>query len=167
MTATLAPTRTVRLADYGDRADAALIVTLLDSYARDPMGGGKALDEAVRQRLVSALAVFPGAFTVLAFEGEEVLGLANCFTGFSTFAARPLINIHDLVVSPGHRGKGIGRTLMQAVEAEARTRGACKITLEVLSGNAPAKALYASLGYGNYALDPEVGTAQFWEKKLP
>lgn len=157
----------VRPADYGREAHAAAIVALLDAYARDPMGGGRGLDDAVRERLVPALAAFPGAFSLLAFEGEEAVGLANCFTGFSTFAARPLVNIHDLAVSPGHRGKGIARALMQAVEAKARTRGACKITLEVLGGNAPARALYASLGYGNYALDPEAGTAQFWEKKLP
>lgn len=157
----------VRLADYGNRGDAAAIVALLDAYARDPMGGGRGLDEAVRERLVPALGAFPGAFSLLAFDGDEAVGLANCFTGFSTFAARPLVNIHDIVVSPGHRGKGIGRALMLAVEAEARARGACKVTLEVLGGNAPAKALYASLGYGNYALDPEAGTAQFWEKKLP
>lgn len=167
MTDTLAPALTVRLADYGNKGDATLIVALLDAYARDPMGGGKGLDEGVRKRLIPALAVVPGAFSLLAFDEGEALGLANCFTGFSTFAARPLVNIHDLVVSPGHRGTGIGRMLMQAIEAEASARGACKITLEVLSGNAPAKALYASLGYGNYALDPEAGTAQFWEKKLP
>ena len=158
---------TVRLADYGYEGDAAAVVALLDAYARDPMGGGEGLDEAVRGRLVPALDAFRGAFTLLAFDGDEPVGLANCFTGFSTFAARPLVNIHDLVVSSDHRGKGIGRALMQAVEAEARARGACKVTLEVLSGNAPAKALYASLDYGNYALDPEKGTAQFWEKKLP
>src|SRR3546814_6803277 len=60
-----------------------------------------------------------------------------------------------IAVKPGLRGKGVGRALMQAVEDEARVRGACKITLEVLGGNARAKGLYASLGYGNYALDPE------------
>lgn len=168
MTETLAAiTVTVRLADYGRNGDAAHIVALLDAYARDPMGGGAGLDEAVRDRLAPALDAFPGAFSLLAFEGDEAIGLANCFTGFSTFAARPLVNIHDLVVSPEHRGKGIGRALMQAIEAQARARGACKITLEVLGGNATAKALYASLGFGNYALDPEAGTAQFWEKKLP
>lgn len=172
MTATLASPEpvedlTVRLADYADESDGRSLVALLDSYARDPMGGGKGLDEAVRKDLVPALDVFPGAFTLLAFAGDEPVGLANCFTGFSTFAARPLVNIHDLVVSPGHRGKGIARRLMQAVETEARARGASKITLEVLSGNAPARALYGSLDYGNYALDPEAGTAQFWEKKLP
>lgn len=172
MTGTLASIQpaeglTVRLADYGHEADADLIVALLDTYARDPMGGGKGLDEAVRQRLVPALNVFPGAFTLLALDGNEAVGLANCFTGFSTFAARPLVNIHDLVVSSGQRGRGIGRALMRAVEDEASARDACKVTLEVLGGNAPAKALYASLGYGIYALDPEAGTAQFWEKKLP
>ncbi|WP_207079608.1 GNAT family N-acetyltransferase [Sphingomonas sp. IC081] len=168
--ATLAPAMTakiaVRLADYADAADAARVVALLDSYARDPMGGGKPLSDDVRARLVSGLAAHPGAFSLLAFAGDEALGLANCITGFSTFAARPLVNIHDMAVLPEARGKGVGRALMLAVEAEARTRGACKITLEVLSGNSAAKGLYAALGYGDYALDPQAGTALFWEKKL-
>ncbi|WP_395329659.1 GNAT family N-acetyltransferase [Novosphingobium sp. BL-8H] len=164
--ATLASTITVRLADYADAADAARVVALLDSYARDPMGGGKALSDDVRERLVPGLAAHQGAFSLLAFDGDEALGLANCITGFSTFAARPLVNIHDMAVLPEARGRGVGRALMLAVEAEARTRGACKITLEVLSGNATAKGLYAALGYGDYALDPQAGTALFWEKKL-
>ena len=164
--ATLAPTVTVRLADYVDAADAARVVALLDSYACDPMGGGKPLSEDVRERLVPGLAAHPGAFSLLAFAGDEALGLANCITGFSTFAARPLVNIHDMAVLPEARGKGLGKALMLAVEAEARKRGACKITLEVLSGNDTAKGLYAALGYGDYALDPQAGTALFWEKKL-
>lgn len=164
--ATLAPTLTVRLADYADAGDAARVVALLDSYARDPMGGGKPLSEDVRERLVPGLAAHPGAFSLLAFEGDDAVGLANCITGFSTFAARPLVNIHDMAVLPAARGRGVGRALMLAVEEEAGARGACKITLEVLSGNATAKGLYASLGYGDYALDPEAGTALFWDKKL-
>lgn len=160
------PVVTVRLADYGDAADAAAVVDLLDAYARDPMGGGAPLAGAARERLVPLLAGHGGAFTLLAFVDGEAAGLANCFTGISTFAARPLVNIHDIAVAPGRRGLGIGKALMRAVEDEARARGACKITLEVLSGNATAKALYAAMGYGDYALDPEAGTAQFWEKKL-
>ncbi len=171
MTGLLAPIAavrpvSVRLADYADAADAARVVALLDSYARDPMGGGQGLADDVRARLVSGLAAHPGAFSLLAFAGEEAVGLANCITGFSTFATRPLVNIHDMAVLPGQRGQGIGRALMLAVEAEAKTRGACKITLEVLSGNDAAKGLYAALGYGDYALDPQAGTALFWEKKL-
>jgi len=159
-------TVTVRLADYGFEPDAAAVVALLDAYSRDPMGAGAPLDPAVRERLVPALNAVPGAFSLLAFENEEAVGLANCFTGFSTFKARPLVNIHDLAVLPGRRGKGVGRALMQAVEDEARARGACKVTLEVLSGNETARALYAACGYAGYALDPDKGTAQFWEKTL-
>jgi ribosomal protein S18 acetylase RimI-like enzyme len=157
---------TITLADYADPRDAADLLTALDAYARDPMGGGKALAADVRDRIVPGLAATAGAFSLIARIDGEVVGIANCFTGFSTFAARPLVNIHDLGVLPGHRGRGIGRAMFGAIEAEARKRGACKVTLEVLSGNEPAKALYCSLGYGDYALDPAAGTAQFWEKKL-
>ena len=64
------------------------------------------------------------------------------------------------------RGAGSFGTLLAAVEAEALKRGAIKITLEVLSGNHPAKALYAANGYGDYQLDPAAGQALFWQKRL-
>lgn len=153
-------------ADFTDPADAAALVTVLDAYARDPMGGGEPLSEDVRARLAPALAEFPGAFALIARLDGEPVGLATCFMGFSTFAAQPLVNVHDVSVVPGHRGKGVARALFAAIEAEARARGACKITLEVLSGNHRAKQLYASLGYGDYQLDPASGHALFWQKKL-
>ena len=153
-------------ADFADPADAAALVEVLDAYARDPMGGGEPLSDEVRARLGPALAEVPGAFAFIARLDGEAVGAATCFMGFSTFAARPLVNIHDVSVLPAYRGRGIARKLFTAIEDEARRRGACKVTLEVLSGNERAKALYASLGYGNYALDPAAGTAQFWEKKL-
>ncbi|EJL27732.1 N-acetyltransferase [Novosphingobium sp. AP12] len=153
-------------ADFADPADAAALVEVLDAYARDPMGGATPLRADVRDRLVPAMAEVPGAFALLARIGGEAVGLATCFMGFSTFAARPLVNIHDVSVIPGYRGKGIARALFAAVEDEARRRGACKVTLEVLSGNHRAKELYASLGYGDFQLDPEAGTALFWQKRL-
>jgi GNAT superfamily N-acetyltransferase len=163
---TLAPELTVEPADYGDLLAAADILLLLDAYARDPMGGGEPLADDVRERLVPALAEQPGAFSLVARLEGEPAGLANCFTGFSTFAARPLVNVHDMVVLPHLRGRGIGKALFAAIEDEARKRGACKITLEVLSGNEVAKRLYASLGYGDYQLDPAAGQALFWQKRL-
>lgn len=163
---TLSQPLTVRLADYGDAFDAGALFMLLDTYAKSVQGGGKALDPALREKLAPALAKVPGAFTIFAMEGGTPIGLANCLTGFSTFACAPLVNIHDMAVVPVRRGCGVGRALMRAVEAEAKKRGACKITLEVLAGNEGAKALYASEGYATYALDPAMGSAQFWEKKL-
>ena len=160
-TATLA----ISLADYADPRDAADVVALLDAYARDPMGGGSPLAHDVKARLASDLAANPQAFSLLARIDDMAVGLANCFMGYSTFAAAPLVNIHDLAVLPGHRGAGIGKALMAAVEAEALKRGACKVTLEVLSGN-PARHLYAREGYGDYQLDPATGHALFWQKRL-
>ena len=163
---TLAPALTIDLADYRDPRDAADVVALLDAYARDPMGGGVPLEDAVKARLAGDLAANPHAFSLLARLEGEAVGLANCFMGYSTFAAAPLVNIHDFTVMRGHRGTGIGKALMAAIEAEALKRGASKVTLEVLSGNHPAKALYASQGYGDYQLDPASGQALFWQKRL-
>ncbi|WP_245626691.1 GNAT family N-acetyltransferase [Croceicoccus naphthovorans] len=158
---------TVTLADYSDPQDAAALIDLLDVYARDPMGGGAPLSDKARNELPTALAAHPGAFSLIA-RGEDgmAVGLANCFTGFSTFACAPLVNIHDLSVRPGQRDRGVGRALLRAVDAEAKKRGACKVTLEVLSGNERARALYASEGFAGFALDPAKGSAQFWEKAL-
>lgn len=153
-------------ADYDDPAHGAAIVELLDVYARDAMGGGTPLCEEVKTALVPGLAANPCAFSLLAFVGADAAGLANCFFGFSTFAAKPLVNIHDIVVRPEGRGGGIARALFAEVESIAAARGACKITLEVLSGNEPAKALYASMGYGDYVLNPHMGSALFWQKRL-
>ncbi|NBB25129.1 GNAT family N-acetyltransferase [Porphyrobacter sp. SLTP] len=163
---TLAPALTIDLADYADPRDAADVVALLDAYARDPMGGGAPLREEVKARLTGDLAANSHAFSMLARIDGEAVGLANCFMGYSTFAAAPLVNIHDFAVLPGHRGTGIGKALLAAIEAEALKRGACKVTLEVLSGNHPAKALYAAQGYGDYQLDPASGHALFWQKRL-
>jgi GNAT superfamily N-acetyltransferase len=157
---------TVDLADYATKRDSADVLTLLDAYACDPMGGGAPLSDRTRERLIDGLKATPGAFSMIGRIDGEPVGLSNCFTGFSTFAAAPLVNVHDFVVVPGHRGRGIGKALLTAVEAEASRRGACKITLEVLSGNAPAKALYASCGFGDYQLDPSAGHALFWQKTL-
>ncbi|MBV8636229.1 MAG: GNAT family N-acetyltransferase [Burkholderiaceae bacterium] len=139
---------------------------MLDSYAHDPMGGGEGLREDVKQKLVAALAQRPHAFSLLAFDGELPVGLVNCFEGFSTFAAKPLVNIHDVAVLPAYRGKGVAQLMMAEVERIAVERGCCKLTLEVLGSNQGAKALYQKLGYGGYQLGSATGVAEFWQKKL-
>ena len=156
----------VFLADYRDAAQAAAVVDLLNAYASEPAGGGVPLDPAVRQDLPAALAARPQAFSVLAFEGGQPVGLVNCLEGFSTFACKPLVNVHDVVVLPSHRGQGVAQKMFARVEQEARRRGACKLTLEVLSNNKPALRTYEREGFASYQLDPEFGHAVFLQKKL-
>lgn len=159
----------VRRVDYRDAHDAAALVNLLDMYARDPMGGGEGLSEEVKRRLPADLAAQPGAVSFIAWtgrDGSEAVGLANCFLGFSTFKSKPLLNIHDMAVHPAHRGGGIGQALLAAVEEHARQLGCCKLTLEVLSGNAVAQASYQRFGFAQYQLDPAAGQALFMQKWL-
>jgi ribosomal protein S18 acetylase RimI-like enzyme len=153
-------------ARYGDPAHAAALVELLDHYARDPAGGGAPLSDFARGNLVASLAARPFVFSVLAFDGDLPVGLVNAIEGFSTFACKPLVNVHDVVVASSHRGRGIAARLFAEVEAIARERGACKLTLEVLSGNHAARALYEKLGFDDYQLDPAMGQAQFMQKWL-
>lgn len=156
----------IGFADYADPRQAEALVALLDAYARDPMGGGEPLSARTRAELPARLSQIPGAFSLLANLDGVPVGLATCFEGFSTFACRPLLNIHDLAVLPAWRGRGIGRALLVRVEAIARERDCCKLTLEVLQGNRAAQALYRTHGLRPYGLDPALGSAEFWQKNL-
>jgi GNAT superfamily N-acetyltransferase len=157
----------VKLADYRNPLHASAIVALLDAYARDPAGGGEPLDARVLDELPGALAALPQAFSVLAYDGEQAVGLINCLVGFSTFACKPLVNVHDVMVLASHRGQRVARRMLARVEQEARARGACKLTMEVLSGNESALRAYQREGFEGYQLDPAFGRAIFMQKKLP
>lgn len=137
------------------------IVDLLDLYSRDTMGNGAPLPQAVRERLIDGLARQPGGLVLLARAGEQYAGLCICFAAFSTFQARPILNIHDLAVHPALRNLGIGRRLLAAAQREALERGCCKLTLEVRADNTPARHLYRDFGFTD-AQPP----MNFWHKLL-
>lgn len=137
----------IRPADLTDARDAASIAMLLNSYAVEPVGGGKPLPRDVQERLVPALRDIPRAVVLLAVADDAPIGIAVCFVGFSTFRARPLLNIHDLAVLPQHRRKGVARALLQAAEDYARRQGCCRVTLEVLDSNSGARELYRRFGF--------------------
>lgn len=153
-------------ADLSCAHHASAIVALLNAYALDIMGGGVALSPFVQANLVAELQKRDTALAILAFVGQQPAGLMICIEGFSTFACQPLLNIHDVTVLPAYRSLGIARQMLAKAEQIARQRGCCKLTLEVLEGNAAARALYASCGFAGYALDPQMGNALFWQKKI-
>jgi len=152
--------------DYRNAEHRSALLMLLDAYAQDPMGGGEPLAEDVKARLCEDLAARSDAASFIAWLDGQPVGLVNCIEGYSTFKARPLMNIHDIAVLPGHRGAGVGQALLSAAEAHARTRGCCKLTLEVLTGNGPALRSYARFGFAPYQLDPAAGQASFMQKWL-
>ena len=152
--------------DLNDPHHAAVVVGLLDAYAHDPMGGGEGLAAHTQQTLIAALAARVDYVGLLAQDVGEAVGLLNAFEGFSTFAAKPLLNIHDVYVDPALRGQGVGQLLLAHIEQIARARGCCKLTLEVLAGNTHAQRLYQAQGYRAYSLNDTTGQALFWQKGL-
>jgi ribosomal protein S18 acetylase RimI-like enzyme len=161
------------LADYGNPVHADALVRLLDMYARDPMGGGAGLSEHAKATLVPELAKRPQAFSVIGFVGDagqsygpQPVGLINCIEGFSTFACRPLVNVHDVAVDPAFRGRGVAPVMLEVALLEARRRGACKLTLEVLSNNGRALEVYEKFGFAAYQLGATAGQALFLQKWL-
>jgi len=142
------------------------VLELTDAYARDPMGNGRPLSDEVRQALIPGLQKHSTTVIFLAYQGSDAIGIANCFIGFSTFAARPLINVSDLAVLPGHREKGIGRLLLEAVERKAIEIGCCKLTIEVQENNHRARHVYEAVGFSRAVFVEEAGGALFLSKPL-
>jgi ribosomal protein S18 acetylase RimI-like enzyme len=153
---------------------AADLVRLLNEYAQHPMGGGEALSQYVQdnlakelhQRVSGASPQESRTHVIFAKVDGIAAGLLICIEGFSTFACRPLLNIHDVMVSQPYRGQGLSKKLLLKAEEIATKSGCCKITLEVLEGNQIAQAAYRSAGFNDYQLDPTHGRALFWQKKL-
>lgn len=152
--------------DFNNSKHATAFLSLMSAYATDIMGGGDDLPEEVKRRLIHELQKRNDVVSIMAYSQEEAVGMAIAFEGFSTFYARPLLNIHDFVVKEDCRGKGIVHAMLTEMEKIAKRRNCCKLTLEVLEGNTRAQKVYKEFGFAGYELDDKMGKALFWQKKL-
>lgn len=154
------------IADLNNPKHAQAYLQLMSHYACDPMGGGEDLSDYAKENLVPTLLKRSDVCIVLIFKEDKAAALLTAIEGFSTFACQPLFNIHDVVVHQEFRGLGLTKMLFDKIEEVAIARDYCKITLEVLSGNNVACAAYKKLGFSDYQLDPQCGSALFWTKSL-
>lgn len=150
----------IRLADLRRSADQDAVRTLINAYAADSMGLGRALSSEIQSRLVRDLADNSSALQFIAWQHGSAAGIAVCFLAYSTFMARPLLNIHDLYVREEHRRQGIAASLLDAVESHAASIDCCKITLEVRHDNHVAQSLYQRKGFS-----PGTPPYGFWQKE--
>jgi [ribosomal protein S18]-alanine N-acetyltransferase len=94
-------------------------------------------------------AAFAGALRAGA--GERVALLRDAGGGLVGFCVWQEVageaHVHNVAVAPGHRGRGLARRLLKACLGLAASRGARRAFLDVRQGNAPARALYARLGF--------------------
>jgi GNAT superfamily N-acetyltransferase len=144
------------------------ILAMMQAYSADPMGDAKPLSEFACRHLIQGLREHPTTLVFLAYHGRQPCAIATCFQGFSTFAARPLLNISDFYVDPILRGRGIGRLLLEAIQIAAESIGCCKLTLEVQQSNARARSIYGRFGFAQavYPADAAGGGSLFMVKSL-
>ena len=122
--------------------------------------------EQVKRDLVPGLRAHPACHVFLAYRDGVPVGFSICFLGFSTFLARPLLNIHDIFVDLSVRGRGIGAMLLERIEARARELNCCRITLEVREDNRVARGLYRKVGFDRVVVGEERIALEFWHKPL-
>ena len=134
---------------------------LLDLYMRDDMGVREKLSRTQCDLVIGALRKHSSYRGFFVRSGQSWVALANCFLNYSTFQARPLLNIHDLIVDPAVRHRGIGRFMLAGLTAYARENGFCRLNLEVRMDNLIAQALYREDGFSE--CQPPMF---FWEKLI-
>jgi GNAT superfamily N-acetyltransferase len=126
-------------------ADTALLLALIRELADyEHLAHEVVADEALLRE--SLFGVRPGAEAVIAEYAGEPAGFALYFHNFSTFLGRHGLYLEDLFVRPGHRGRSIGRALLQHLARLALQRGCGRFEWAVLDWNRPARDFYESLG---------------------
>jgi RimJ/RimL family protein N-acetyltransferase len=99
-------------------------------------------------------APLPSPDRPFALDGVLVAELAEGLAGYSRLvpvlpfpSSAHVLTIQGLTVAPAHQRRGIATVLLQATIAQAKTLGARRITLRVLSHNTAGLRLYAAAGF--------------------
>jgi putative acetyltransferase len=136
----------VRKAEPGD---AAALVSLAESVGREEgrwiLSSDTWRTVADERRYVKSVYRHPDAAVYVADEGGEVLARLSLARDPHP-ASRHVADL-GLMVAAGHRGRGIGRMLLEAAVAWARVCGVSKLELHVFPWNEPALRLYESFGF--------------------
>ncbi|WP_238019932.1 GNAT family N-acetyltransferase [Dactylosporangium sp. AC04546] len=131
-------------------ADVRLLERAMDTFGAMP-GGGRAFLES------------PSALAFVASQAGEIFGWS-----WGYHLIRPdtssMLYLHQLEVAQEHRRRGIGRALLQAFMSAGAQAGAARMFLTTGEANAPARALYESLGGGLAAQGP---TVSYWFRLYP
>ena len=128
------------------RADAEQVHRLLRDLA-DALGKSDVMTSTPADIERWGFGETPRFEALLAFEGDEPVGLAVYFFEFSTWRGRPGVYVQDMYVAPQMRGRGLGRELMEAVLRRSRERGGRYVKLAVYDQNEQAIGFYRSLGF--------------------
>jgi ribosomal protein S18 acetylase RimI-like enzyme len=147
MTVTIRPATTADVRTLG-RLGAVLVRTHHDFDAARFIAATPQTEHGYGSYLGSQLGN-PDIVVLVAEDGGEVLGYTFAgVEGYDYMSLRgPAGVLHDIVVDPAHRGRGVGRALLDATLAELKTRGAPRVVLSTAERNEPAQRLFARAGF--------------------
>ena len=111
---------------------------------------------AVRPRTPTDYASFlakqlerPDVVVLVADIRGDVIGYAfAAVEGYDYMSLRgPAGVLHDIMIDPGSRSRGVGRLLLQATLTALKERGVPRVVLSTAERNGPAERLFASMGF--------------------
>jgi ribosomal protein S18 acetylase RimI-like enzyme len=85
--------------------------------------------------------------TLVATLDSAIAGYVKLAPVLELDSNRHVLEIRGMAVAPSMHRRGVGRRLIEAAAAEARRRGARRLTLRVLAPNRGARALYEACGF--------------------
>jgi ribosomal protein S18 acetylase RimI-like enzyme len=97
------------------------------------------LTDLTWRRLLDPVHPFQG---VAALDGERIAGIVHFHVHASTWARTGYCYLEDLFVDPASRGRGLGRTLIEAVYAAADEEGVERVYWHTENTNDRAQHLY-------------------------
>jgi ribosomal protein S18 acetylase RimI-like enzyme len=105
--------------------------------------------EKTMRRFLADVANSGYSFLFVAAAGERTVGFISgeLRQGSPTFLPKTWASVDDVFVRPEYRNRGMGRALLQSVQAWAQERGADGISLQVAAANARGRKFYEDLGF--------------------
>lgn len=121
------------------------LVPLFDGYRQFY---GKPADEGGARDFLAARFAHHQSMILLAQDAQGAgLGFTQLYPLFSSVRMVRTYLLNDLFVAPHARRQGVAAALLRAAAAQARALGAASLSLSTALDNAPAQALYESLGW--------------------
>jgi ribosomal protein S18 acetylase RimI-like enzyme len=130
----------VRVATENDAADVARLMSAFRDWQ-----GRDAPDDALIESTIRSLLADPNTDFLIA--GDPAAGVCQLRYRLSVWTGTEDCCLEDLFVHSGTRGSGLGRALVEAALERARERGCARMHLDTGEANAPAVALYRSVGF--------------------
>ena len=135
------------------RADAAEVTEILNHYIRETTVSFKSLEYTLDQ--TEAMIEAAHGFFV-AEHGGRVVGYAS-YGQFRNGNGYGRTMEHSILMAPGTGGKGMGRALMEALEAHARAGGVGSLWAGVSGENPAGVAFHKAIGFEEVAVLPKIG----------